>query len=93
MDEDDRDAPPAIMEPENVVRTRYYKFNLDSEHGHIVSKTQEGTPHLRLGPFDSMPNLTESIIEDTSTVVDPTTVAIRTAQILRGITVGQDGTI
>mmetsp|Transcript_1314 Transcript_1314/g.1808 ORF Transcript_1314/g.1808 Transcript_1314/m.1808 type:complete len:455 (-) Transcript_1314:282-1646(-) len=94
MEEDDRDAPPVVMlEPENAVRTRCYKLNLDSEHANIISKTQEGIPHLRLGPFDLMPNLTESISEDSSTIVDPTTVAIRTAQIFRGITVSQDGTI
>jgi len=82
-------APPPL--PEGAVRTRCYKLNLDSEYG--LRQQHQPPSTIPLGPFsEPPPYLTYSSSED-STDISPTKVAIRTAQIFRGITVGRDGTI
>jgi hypothetical protein len=94
MDVDSRDAvqeystPPP---PAAATHTRCYKLNLDSE---ITGLSSSQKQHLCLGPFaEAPPPLTYSSSEDSSLGVDATAVAVRTAQIFRGITVGRDGTI
>ena len=68
-----------------ATRTRCYKLNLDSE---ILPH-----PSAFLGPFTEVPPpLTFSSSEE-SLDRTPTEIAIRTAQIFRGITVAKDGTI
>ena len=84
MDEDEgrEDIP---QPPEIATRTRCYKLNLDSE---ILPH-----PSAFLGPFTEVPPpLTFSSSEE-SLDRTPTEIAIRTAQIFRGITVAKDGTI
>jgi hypothetical protein len=84
MDEDEgrEDIP---QPPEIAIRTRCYKLNLDSE---ILPH-----PSAFLGPFAEVPPpLTFSSSEE-SLDRTPTEIAIRTAQIFRGITVAKDGTI
>lgn len=77
--------------PECSVPTRCYKLNLDSD---IMGLSSSQKQHLCLGPFtEQPPPLTYSSSEDSSAGVNSTTVAIQTAQIFRGITVGRDGTI
>jgi hypothetical protein len=78
---EDIPAPPDI-----ATRTRCYKLNLDSNL----------YPHhsVFLGPFtDTAPPLTYSFSEDSAENYTPLQVAINTAKIFRGITVGKDGTI
>lgn len=80
--------------PESAVRTRCYKLNLESEFVGVNSADAHG---YVLGPFAETPppGLTFSLSEDSASSgsVNPTTVAIQTAQIFRGITVAKDGTI
>lgn len=81
---------PPPPPPENATRTRCYKLNLDSEINLSSSQRQS----ICLGPFSEPPPfLTYSSSEDSEEAMTPTQVAIRTAQIFRGITVGRDGTI
>lgn len=84
MDEDEgrEDIP---LPPETATRTRCYKLNLDSE---IL-------PHSSafLGPFAEVPPPLTFSSSDESMDRTPTDIAIRTAQIFRGITVAKDGTI
>ena len=77
------DIPPP---PDIATRTRCYKLNLDSNlHPHHS---------VFLGPFsDVPPPLTYSFSEDSAENYTPLQVAINTAKIFRGITVGKDGTI
>ncbi|GKY97652.1 hypothetical protein MPSEU_000723600 [Mayamaea pseudoterrestris] len=91
------DESPVVMPvfipqpPESAIRTRCYKLNLDSEINSI-----SGTQKLQqvLGPFsEPPPQLTYSSSEDSSQAASPTHVAIKTAQIFRGITISRDGTI
>ena len=77
------DIPPP---PDIATRTRCYKLNLDSNL----------YPHhsVFLGPFtDVAPPLTYSFSADSAENYTPLQVAINTAKIFRGITVGKDGTI
>eukprot|EP00529_Nitzschia_sp_RCC80_P022826 CAMPEP_0113488216 /NCGR_PEP_ID=MMETSP0014_2-20120614/25903_1 /TAXON_ID=2857 /ORGANISM="Nitzschia sp." /LENGTH=478 /DNA_ID=CAMNT_0000381923 /DNA_START=596 /DNA_END=2035 /DNA_ORIENTATION=+ /assembly_acc=CAM_ASM_000159 len=72
--------------PEIAARTRCYKLNLDSD--------LFPPPSVFLGPFaDAPPPLTYSASSSESENATPIQVAIQTAQIFRGITVGKDGTI
>ena len=94
MDVDQRDSsqptyfPPP---PECAVRTRCYRLNLDSE---MLSLTGNKNPNISLGPFaEPPPPLTCSSSEDSAMSGRDCDVAIQTAQIFRGITVGKDGTI
>ena len=83
--------PPLVLPPECSVPTRCYKLNLDSE---LVGLSSSQKQHLCLGPFtEPPPPLTYSSSEDSAAGISPTTVAIQTAQIFRGITVSRDGTI
>lgn len=78
---EDIPLPPAI-----ATKTRCYKLNLDSDL----------YPHhsVFLGPFlDVPPQLTYSLSSDSAESYTPLQVAINTAKIFRGITVGNDGTI
>ncbi|CAJ1959270.1 unnamed protein product [Cylindrotheca closterium] len=85
MEEDyPRDGIP--QPPDIAKRTRCYKLNLNAEI-HPISPSF-------VGPFDDVPPpLTFSTSDDSSVDVTTTQVAIRTAKIFRGITVGKDGTI
>jgi hypothetical protein len=85
MEEDHpRDGVP--QPPDIATRTRCYKLHLNSD-------IHPQSP-VYLGPFtDLPPPLTFSTSEDSSVDVTPTQVAIQTAKIFRGITVGKDGTI
>jgi hypothetical protein len=72
--------------PEIAIRTRCYKLNLDSNMFPPAS--------VFLGPFtDVPPPLTYSASDDSSANFSAVQVAIQTAKIFRGITVGKDGTI
>ena len=83
--------PPVVPPPESAITTRCYKLNLDSE---VVGLSSSQKQHLCLGPFaEQPPPLTYSSSEDSAAGVNNTTIAIQTAQIFRGITVGRDGTI
>jgi len=78
---DDIPLPPDI-----ATRTRCYRLNLDSNM----------YPHhsVFLGPYsDVPPPLTYSCSTDSAASNTPLQVAINTAKIFRGITVGKDGTI
>lgn len=93
MDIDMRDEAPIMISslPEGAVKTRCYKLNLNSEITHETSPVKQQTC---LGPFSEPPPfLTYSSSEDSCQDVDITEVAIKTAQIFRGITVSRDGTI
>lgn len=95
MNCDARDEPVPIQAtpppPSNAVRQRCYKLNLDSEFTNLSSSQRQ---QLCLGPFsEPPPMLTYSSSEDSSTGVDDTIVAMKTAQIFRGITIGRDGAI
>lgn len=84
-------AAPFPLPPENAIRTRCYKLNLDSE---IISLTGSQKQQQILGPFsEPPPHLTYSSSDDSSRAASPTNVAIKTAQIFRGITISRDGTI
>eukprot|EP00536_Pseudo-nitzschia_multiseries_P005207 jgi/Psemu1/303176/fgenesh1_kg.95_\ len=74
------------LPPDIATRTRCYKLNLDSDL----------YPHhsVFLGPYvDIPPPLTYSLSSDSAESYTPLQVAINTAKIFRGITVGSDGTI
>lgn len=74
------------LPPDISNRTRCYRLNLDSNM----------YPHhsVFLGPFiDAPPPLTYSYSTDSSESYNPLQVAINTAKIFRGITIGKDGTI
>jgi hypothetical protein len=92
--ESNRDeSPPApiALPPEHAIRTRCYKLNLDSD---LTGFSGSSRQPICFGPFNEPPPyLTYSSSEDSSVGVNPTTVAIQTAQIFRGITVSRDGTI
>ena len=97
MDTEKRDDLPSLFltppppPPQNAVKTRCYKLNLDSDILGLSSSQKQG---LCLGPFSEPPPfLTYSSSEDSEKDITATTVAIQTAQIFRGITVGRDGTI
>lgn len=93
MDIDTRDEAPIMISalPEGAVKTRCYKLNLNSE---ILQETSPSKQQTCLGPFSEPPPfLTYSSSEDSAQEVDMTDVAIKTAQIFRGITVSRDGTI
>lgn len=94
MDVEPRDDPVAPIPPpppENAAKQRCYKLNLESEFLGLSSSQRQ---QLCLGPFtEPPPYLTYSSSEDSSIGVDGTSVAIRTAQIFRGITIARDGTI
>jgi hypothetical protein len=98
MDVDTRDEPAVSLPlpPENAVRARCYKLNLESEisiHS-TSSSTSAARQHSGYGPFsEAPPQLTYSSSEDSTEEVSDTAVAIQTAQIFRGITVSRDGTI
>jgi hypothetical protein len=84
-----REAPPALG---IAKRTRCYQLNLESDFVGICGDVRvEGS---LLGPYEQPPPpLTYSASDDSSSQTDPVTVAIRTAQIFRGITVSNDGII
>jgi hypothetical protein len=85
MEEDNirEDIP---LPPESATRTRCYKLNLDSNMFPPAS--------VFLGPYsDAPPPLTYSASDDSAATASPLQVAIQTAKIFRGITVGKDGTI
>lgn len=83
-------APPPAL-PDGALRTRYYRLNLDSEAVGLSSSQRQ---QMFLGPFaEPPPYLTYSSSSDSSEGINATKVAIKTAQIFRGITVGRDGTI
>lgn len=93
--------PPRLMEErretapttqDSSIRTRCYKLNLDSDVGMSSPPNRLEKPQ-RLGPFDTLPSLTQSLSDDLSIAADPNAVAIRTAQIFRDITVTKDGNI
>ncbi|CAB9522214.1 expressed unknown protein [Seminavis robusta] len=94
MDVDQRDVSQPIVlppPPENAVRARCYKLNLDSE---MAGLTGNKSPHVCLGPFaEPPPPLTYSSSDDSAVSASGTNVAIQTAQIFRGITISKDGTI
>ena len=88
MQEDVREAPPIV---ENAKRARCYQLNLDSDFVGMSGDVRvEGS---LLGPYEPTPPLTYSASDDSDGHMDPTTIAIRTAQIFRGITIAKDGTI
>lgn len=69
--------------PDSAVRTRCYKLNLDCK-----------VKGSSAGPFaETQPYLTYSSSTDDDSVGSPTSVAIQTAQIFRGIRVDHTGTI
>lgn len=91
--EDSRDQAPSTFPslPDGVMRARCYKLNLDSE---FVGLSGTQKQQQWLGPFaEPPPYLTYSSSDDSSSNMNPTKVAIKTAQIFRGITVSRDGTI
>jgi hypothetical protein len=94
MDIDNRDEPVANFPPppENAVRARCYKLNLNSDFVGFSTKERQS---ISFGPFsEPPPYLTySSSSEDESDSVSQTAIAIQTAQIFRGITVSRDGTI
>lgn len=84
-------APPP---PDSAVRTRCYKLNLESEYVGINAASIPRYDGQVFGPFlDAPPPLTYSASDDSVGSVNATNVAIKTAQIFRGITVSKDGTI
>lgn len=92
MEEVRYENPPSP--PDSAKRTRCYKLNLDSNYVGLTGGNPRLSEGQLLGPFaEAPPDLTHTISEDSSITADPTAVAVRTAQIFRGITVGPDGTI
>jgi len=93
---DKREGMP--QPPECAVRTRCYKLNLESDFVGVTA--DDPTSHI-LGPFEGAPPPLTYSASDESTIgsgvggggTDATSVAIRTAQIFRGITIANDGTI
>ena len=91
--QEEREAP-LVAPPECAIRQRCYKLNLESEYVGIYAASTPRQEGQIFGPFaDCPPPLTYSGSDDSSTGTNPTTVAIQTAQIFRGITVAKDGTI
>jgi len=94
MDVDPREEAPCSIPtapPKNAVKIRAYKLNLDSD---ILGLSSSQRQQLCLGPFtEPVPFLTYSSSEDSMEEGSATSVAIKTAQIFRGITVSRDGTI
>lgn len=97
MDVDPREeAPPPTAgipppPPKNATKIRAYKLNLDSN---IIGLSSSQRQQICLGPFsEPPPHLTYSSSEDSVEEVNGTSVAIKTAQIFRGIQVSRDGTI
>lgn len=89
MDVDIRDAPQIPPPPENALKSRCYKLNLDSE----INLSSLQRSQMYLGPFTHpTPCLTYSESTDSGSI-DEVQIAIKTANIFRGITVGKDGTI
>lgn len=89
--EESPSIPPPPPPPDNSVKIRAYKLNLESEFINLSSSQRQ---QLCLGPFaEPPPFLTYSSSEDSIADPDAFSVAIQTAQIFRGITVGRDGTI
>jgi hypothetical protein len=85
--------PPTATPPSTAKRMRCYKLNLESDFAGLSSSNVKVEGSL-LGPYaQEPPPLTYSASDDSSTHHDPTNVAIRTAQIFRGITVDRNGTI
>ena len=83
-----------VAPPECAIRQRCDKLNLESEYVGIYAASTPRQEGQIFGPFaDCAPPLTYSGSDDSSTGTNPTTVAIQTAQIFRGITVAKDGTI
>jgi hypothetical protein len=98
MDVDTRDEPAVSLPlpPENAVRARCYKLNLESDISIHTSSSSTSAARQQsgYGPFtEAPPHLTYSSSEDSTEEVSDTAVAIQTAQIFRGITVSRDGTI
>lgn len=90
MQLDLREAPPIV---ESAKKARCYQLNLESDFVGMSGDVRvEGN---LLGPYEQVPPpLTYSASDDSSIhTPDPTAVAIRTAQIFRGITIAKDGTI
>lgn len=89
VQEEMREAPPPL---DIAKRMRCYQLNLDSKFMGLSGDVRvEGS---LLGPYEQQPPpLTYSASDDSSCHTDPIAVAIRTAQIFRGITVAKDGTI
>lgn len=85
MEEDyPRDGIP--QPPDVAKRTRCYKLYLNADI-HPISPAY-------VGPFEDVPPpLTFSTSDDSSVDITTTQVAIRTAKIFRGITIGKDGII
>jgi hypothetical protein len=93
MEVDPREEAPVIPPPPpvNSVKIRAYKLNLESAFIGLSSSQRQ---QLCLGPFaEPPPFLTYSSSEDSIQAPSSTSVAIKTAQIFRGISVGRDGTI
>lgn len=92
--QEEREALVVATPPECAIRQRCYKLNLESEYVGIYAASTPRQEGQIFGPFaDCPPPLTYSGSDDSSTGTNPTTVAIQTAQIFRGITVAKDGTI
>lgn len=88
-----RQAAPPPLSVDNAKRARCYQLNLESDFVGMTGDVRvEGS---LLGPYEQVPPpLTYSASDDSSgQTTDPTAVAIRTAQIFRGITIAKDGTI
>lgn len=91
--QDDKEALPPPP-PDSAIRTRCYKLNLDSDYVGINAASIPRYDGQVFGPFlDAPPPLTYSASDDSVGSVNATNVAIKTAQIFRGITVSKDGTI
>jgi len=89
--ENQLNTPPP---PDSSIRTRCYKLNLGSEYVGIHAGSTPRYEGQIFGPFlDEPPPLTYSASDDSTGSTDATSVAIKTAQIFRGITVSKDGTI
>mmetsp|Transcript_2082 Transcript_2082/g.2855 ORF Transcript_2082/g.2855 Transcript_2082/m.2855 type:complete len:443 (-) Transcript_2082:381-1709(-) len=91
---------PLPPPPENAVRKRCYKLNLESDViGTTNNNENSANPGVKgrqplMGPFlDDPPPLTYSSSDDSSAGVTSTTVAVETAQIFRGIVVSKDAMI
>ena len=92
MNVDSRDDSTPLFippPPEHAIRTRCYRLNLDSEINLSTIQKQQ----VCLGPFQEPPPYLTYTSSDDDDDVSATEVAIRTAQIFRGITISRDGTI
>lgn len=88
----DERSPVQLPPPTHYAkRQRCYMLNLDSEIAGLGSDVR--VESSLLGPFaHDLPPLTYSGSEDSASQ-DPTEIAVRTAQIFRGLTVDRNGTI